>query len=510
MTRRDLLQRSAVCALAACRGPSPTESTDASSPTGDTGSPTEPTEFPTADTSPTEPEKTTKTGPTVFTPEMFGAKGDGVTDDYAALQAMATAVTDHAVVEFRKGATYLIDQRKEGSPHHVRPLPRGLNGVDDIIIHAADLVINLNGAVVRHTGFHRSVRKGDRFSRDITVVPLFLDRCERVVVNGPGGFMGPAATSSKDDGIGEGPCHGTCVYGGDDIEFNDVTFSGWLADGLWVGAYGEDTTNRVTAGAVRTNRCEFVGNARQGVSIVGCEDYRDTDSVMRDTGNTPYGFHSPASGCDVEPQPNQTAVTHARFDGTQFIDNTGAVFAASDRHGGQVGTVELVGISASFDATKAPRNRAVVQALTVSNDVVIIEGATLTNVYPRAGESCALTMRQSTVTVTDATIPCLTFAPNTTPSVTIEGCTFDYVPPERTVIVPLRALTGTFHDNDVFINGVSHDAAGDDIAAQFEGATLTKNRWSTDTPENLPWVVVADGSPDTDTYTGSISRQGSA
>src|SRR5687768_16951754 len=48
----------------------------------------------------------------VFTPEMFGARGDGRSDDYAALQKMAAAVTaaGGGVVRFGRRRHYLIDR----------------------------------------------------------------------------------------------------------------------------------------------------------------------------------------------------------------------------------------------------------------------------------------------------------------------------------------------------------------------------------------------------------------
>lgn len=399
---------------------------------------------------------------------MFGAVGDGVTNDYPALRRMASAVVDHTTVNLRAEAVYRLGGFKDIGGRRVRVTPYGLNGVDDIIIRADDVVINLNGATLRHDRVDRVPYQDTTYSHIATICPLFLDRCNRVRVNGPGSLEGPASTSTKTSGLAEGPCHGACVYGGDDIVFREVTFEGWLADGLWVGAYDEVARDRVTAGRVTTEACLFSHNARQGVSVVGCNDYRDFASTMRDTGNTAYGFHSPGAGVDVEPLPFQSLPTNARFEGTQLINNTGCALVASEVHT-PVDLVELTNVKASFDLGTA-KNRQVAQSLIGATGNFVVRGATLENIRLRAGDGGVVYATGVVVSNIDPAVGCVEQLETAT--MTIENSTFSIASRSSMTVVPISMRNGSFSDNTVFIAGSAHDGAVSDLAARFEGTAL--------------------------------------
>jgi len=115
-----------------------------------------------------------------FSPEMFGARGDGVADDYPALARLAAAVTraGGGLVLFGRGKRYRVGQvQVTGGAER--------NDVSHISFEGcSDLTVDLNGSTIDVRGdFHRGAdAEQGRQSFKSAVVPLRFSRCTDLAV----------------------------------------------------------------------------------------------------------------------------------------------------------------------------------------------------------------------------------------------------------------------------------------------------------------------------------------
>ena len=106
-TRAALLQSNPVSSIPTSTGTTPTTSVPGATGGGTGGTVTTPT-VPTTPTEPTVPTVPTVPSSGNVTPEQFGAKGDAVTDDTAALQ---NALSTGKIIHLSSGKSYLIRSR---------------------------------------------------------------------------------------------------------------------------------------------------------------------------------------------------------------------------------------------------------------------------------------------------------------------------------------------------------------------------------------------------------------
>ena len=89
-----------------------------------------------------------------ITPERFGAKGDGVTNDTAAFQALTAAINTAGggVIAFRPGATYVVGAQTFGAARTTGRFT-GYTGVPELLMEFANctrpIVIRGNGATIK-------------------------------------------------------------------------------------------------------------------------------------------------------------------------------------------------------------------------------------------------------------------------------------------------------------------------------------------------------------------------
>lgn len=420
-------------------------------------------------------------------PEQFGAIGDGVANDYIALREMARAVGKGDVVQFGESKDYFVCAQKDIGKRRVRVTPYGASGNHDIIYKADNFKINLNGASIKSGAINRVDDNDDAPYSSIGIVcPFFFDRCKGVVFGEGGNVIGPAQSSTHADTIGAGPNHGIVVFGGQDLEINDIKSTQWLSDGLWMGGYqnqyGPATGERETARNVTTNRCAFDNNARLGVAAVGVDNYVDNNSSMSYNGQTQYGWHSPACGIDVEPLPFNTRLTSATLQGTSLIDNTGCVLAINDQNA-VIGNVILDNIRAEKTIDSAA-HRATSNYLVANSDFTL-KNSQLINVGVRSTDGLGVILG-NTVTMNDGRNILFAYKDG---SLLVYGNEIIYrsINPSKAKAIDIRN-NSAFTNNKVIADMSAHDQVGSDLLADI--ASGSGNTWETSLEISKSWQVI--------------------
>ena len=266
-----------------------------------------------------------------FTPEGFGAAGDGTRDDYDAFVRLIDAV-NHAgggTVELKPGRTYRLNRYiAPGSPAH-----------DLVFSDCAGLTIIGNGARIRVKG------DLDRTAASVrSLAGLTFRDCRRIVLARLE-LAGGVEQSRRSRGLTEPASHGLVFQGCSDVTIDDVIVRHFAADGLYIRESSRSDANGIRHASrdFRVRNSRFLFNARQGMSIVqlrgglfeNCEfSHTGYVDVAGNTG--PYGAHSPGAGVDIEP--NRTPASRIPMDvltgdilirGCRLAGNVGAALVAA-------------------------------------------------------------------------------------------------------------------------------------------------------------------------------------
>jgi hypothetical protein len=191
----------------------------------------------------------------------YGARGDGRTDDTAALQAALDAARPGVVLRIPQGR-YLVDAGRS-----LRPRPGSSIALDD-------------GAVLQALP--------DDLERSAIID---LTNVGDVAIRG-GRLVGNRAAHR---GGGEWG-HGIRILSSSRISLSDIVIVDCWGDGVYVGALGKAGAARPSQ-QVRLRRVTCGHNRRQGLSITVATDVVVDGCTFVDTRGTP-----PSSGIDIEPQ----------------------------------------------------------------------------------------------------------------------------------------------------------------------------------------------------------------
>lgn len=269
--------------------------------------------------------------PVRVSPEGFGAVGDGVTDDYDAMQRLVAAVNaaGGGTITLQPGRTYFLN----------RYIANGQAVADLIFANCRALTLEGNGATI--------AVKGD-FARDDaathSLAGLRFQDCRQVIVRNLV-LNGNVDRTTRSGKITESPSHGLVFQSCSDVLIDGVNAHHFASDGMIIrdskrtGLMGTRLASRQFT--VRNSR--FLFNARQGLSVTQLRgglfencDFSYTGFVDANGTVGPYGNHSPSAGVDVEP--NNTPVHGDRMDvlsgdltfrNCRMIGNFGAAFLAA-------------------------------------------------------------------------------------------------------------------------------------------------------------------------------------
>ena len=268
--------------------------------------------------------------PMQFTPEEFGAAGNGVIDDYDAFQRMAAAInrSGGGLLALRPGARYFLDRAVTAT-----------NGITDVQFQGCSLLeIRGNNASISVKGdIHRDVPT----TRGLA--GLRFEDCAEVQVRNLQ-LIGNVQLMTRQPNITEATTHGLVFGGCNDVRVENVLVRHFATDGIYVRA----STHADAAGRHRTSRrfavrnSKFLFNARQGLSVIQLRDATFEDCDFSHTGyiaapavSGPYGVHAPGAGVDVEP--NYTPFTpyavdvltgNLAFRRCRMVGNLGATISA--------------------------------------------------------------------------------------------------------------------------------------------------------------------------------------
>lgn len=261
----------------------------------------------------------------VFNVKQYGAVGNGTTDDYAAIKSAVAALSaaGTGTLYFPPGTYYIGRVKIESGPD--------ANGVTDITFSGmSDFVVSGYGATIAVKGdFHRAADASATTSYTASVIPLRFTNCSRFRVEGLT-LDGNVDQMTRDEGVGEGRCHGLTTSGCSDYTITDVYAHHFATDGIILG-YGTTTADR---NAALTNvRAEY--NARQGLTVSQIRGAVLTNCRFSHQGRSTgtYGYHDVCAGVDIEPgkQPPEVDVRTGdiTFLGCSFEDNQYIQFQAA-------------------------------------------------------------------------------------------------------------------------------------------------------------------------------------
>ncbi|HWT11299.1 MAG TPA: hypothetical protein VN231_00940 [Allosphingosinicella sp.] len=446
---------------------------------------------------------------TTFTPEMFGARGDGRTDDYEALKRLAAAVSQAGggIVRFGRGRHYLIDRIQVwGGPNR--------NDVANILYNRCrGLRIDLNGATVHVKGdFHRSGDTAEgRFSWLNAVIPFQLNRCTDVVIEN--GFLhGHADRMSRDPTVDERSGHGFAINGCSNVLLEGLHVHHFSADGVRVGILGGRENDPCRD--VRLSQVRLTNNARQGLTIAGGVGVVATDCEFSHTGRTGGAQgdyrHAPSAGVDVEPNRFVTERSDFRALRCRFDDNRGSPVTAASAD--RTAFIELIDCSG--------RSRAQ-SRLSPRVERAVIRGGTWHNIQIACAYAGNRAQRPTSIDVSGGTwsgddpawAPVYDLSPRH-PNVRIHGNRFELRSTRPFTTAWLFQCSNPnhqFEDNQVFVSARGHDGAGEDMVGNFRGARLVRgNRWATDLAAPRRFVNDYGGAQrvERETFSGAFARTG--
>jgi hypothetical protein len=256
----------------------------------------------------------------------FGAAGDGVTDDYEAMQKAANYVCKNGGTLLYPAGTYHIGRYAiAGGPSQNNVKNIEYRGCRDVSILGYGAKIDIKGDFVRTADYRSS---GYTYSFSNAVIPFDMIASTGFRIEGFE-IGGNVDRMRREAGVVESPGFGIRTSECSRYLLRNLHVHHCQTDGILLGAaHSKADRDALVADVISTN------NARQGLTIGMLRGAIVVNSVFRDTGLTggSYGAHAPAAGVDVEPDflpPTVDVATgEILFVRDRFEENLGWQFVA--------------------------------------------------------------------------------------------------------------------------------------------------------------------------------------
>lgn len=323
-----------------------------------------------------------------LTPEAFGAKGDGKTNDTAAFQALGEWLAKNGgAVDFMAKATYVVGANLPQTPaqtaqHSYTFLPSRILYIKG---GRKPVTIRGNGATMRAAPglrFGTFGRDGEAtknkqpwYGKDIAAgyyAMIEIEECRAPVSVSDLSLDGNMAGLDLGGGWGDAglqlPASGVVARNNRaPWRLTRVRAFRHALDGLMV-----DEGDASASGAGTTD-CDFYENGRQGMSLVGGRGLSFTHSKFRRTRRNTQVNSPPGAGVDIEGEAKE--VRDTLFTGCEFSDNGGAGLLAGEGRGGGARFVDCRFVGTTFWAAWPAQPGFVFEKCTFVGAIVNVYGS---------------------------------------------------------------------------------------------------------------------------------------
>jgi hypothetical protein len=254
---------------------------------------------------------------TIVNVKDCGAKGDGVADEYLAIQYAVGIINKN-----NGGTLYFPPGIYNIEAHHTKE-----NGLSDVVftgcrnlnILGNKAIVNVNGSFKRQSEF----KKGNYYySSTFGISPFSFKSCSIVNITGLE-VTGNVDKMSRDNDVAESPSHLFKFYDCTNVTMRNVFVHHAQTDGIYINNHCRN---------FQFNNVRSIHNARQGISIIDLVDGKFVNCTFSFNGVTQgrYGGHLPCAGVDIEPSlSGRQTVENLLFTECTMAGNSGSQFICS-------------------------------------------------------------------------------------------------------------------------------------------------------------------------------------
>ncbi|MES2417265.1 MAG: glycosyl hydrolase family 28-related protein [Bacteroidota bacterium] len=249
----------------------------------------------------------------------YGAKGDGVTNDYPALKKVVDKINNNG------GGTLYFPPGK----YYIGEFHDGTNTITDLEFKNCNnlKIYGLNAVISLKGNFNRPVTRRTTkhvFSNVGAIIPIKIIQCTNVVVENLE-INGNLDQMTRDKDVMETGGHLVSISESKGVTLKNLYLHHAQTDGLVIRGTNKPSFD------VKADHIVSANNARQGLTIGYLVGGEFTNCKFINTGLTggKYGSHAPAAGLDIEPNKNTDIVSDVKFVDCLFERNLGSQFTCS-------------------------------------------------------------------------------------------------------------------------------------------------------------------------------------